>query len=293
MNSEYLSIRTRTVYRYAMAWTAEVRAKAHAARRAKSKLDANAYDWGTIQLRHDSGILWTRLPTECGISKTVLRKAKEAGLLVKRSYHQWRAHHKRSVPCEAFKETLRTRGITFVEEFKPLSDRQFSIDVSFPDRKLGIEINGNQHYEKAGVLREYYQRRHDLIVAAGWTLLEIHFSIVYDGVRLKQLVDSIATGQSPNIDYSFYIKQPRRPKYGDRAAYAAGLRAQNTILQAPRVQMLMESSIDFTRFGWVTQAANLLQIRPQKVKQWMLRFAPSFYEECFHYSDRGRSRTCN
>lgn len=262
----------------------ETRERAKASKKAKSD-DLSAYDWVAIQSKHDGGILWTRLPKECGVSPTKLKKAREAGLVTKHHYHQWRAYHKRSVPCEAFKEALRASGVNFVEEFQPLPNRQFSIDVAFPDRRLGVEINGNQHYEEAGVLREYYQQRHDLIVESGWTILEVHFSIVYDSKRLEQLVLRLATGQEPDIDYSFYIKQPKQPKkakYGDRPTYFTALREQAKIAQRPRVQMLIESGIDFSKFGWVNKAASLLGIREQRVSKWMKRFAPELYSKCFH-----------
>lgn len=32
----------------------------------------------------------------------------------------------------------------------PLDDRSFSLDIAFPEKKIGIEVNGNQHYERNG-----------------------------------------------------------------------------------------------------------------------------------------------
>ena len=53
-------------------------------------------------------------------------------------------------------------------------DNASNIDIAFPDIKLGIEINGNQHYNSDGTLKDYYQERHNLIEEAGWKLLEVH-----------------------------------------------------------------------------------------------------------------------
>lgn len=89
----------------------------------------------------------------------------------------WKTHEKfKSYPCEKVKEELIKSNILFIPEFQPLihKKRFFSIDIAFPDLKIGIEINGGQHY-KEGKLAPYYQERHDLIEAEGWKLYEIPY----------------------------------------------------------------------------------------------------------------------
>ena len=93
--------------------------------------------------------------------------------------HVWKRNDKfKSGPCEHLKEVLKERNIEFVEEFTPLIDRMFSIDIAIPDKKIAIEVNGQQHYN-GSELAPYYQERHDLIEAEGWTIHEIHYSKVY------------------------------------------------------------------------------------------------------------------
>ncbi len=48
--------------------------------------------------------------------------------------------------------------------------------------------------------------------------------------------------------------------------------------QQPIIEKLINSDIDFTRYGWVTPAAEIIGIQSQKVKGWMLRNIPDFYE---------------
>ncbi len=67
--------------------------------------------------------------------------------------HNWKQQNKfNSAPCERLKQWLRENNIPFVEEFTPLQDRFFSLDIAFPDKLIGIEINGNQHYNPDGRL---------------------------------------------------------------------------------------------------------------------------------------------
>jgi hypothetical protein len=57
--------------------------------------------------------------------------------------------------------------------------------------------------------------------------------------------------------------------------------------QKPIIQALLESNIDFCSFGWVTPAAEIIGITPQKVGRWMKRNMPEFYEEkCFKRKSR-------
>lgn len=102
--------------------------------------------------------------------------------------HPWkRSNKQKSHPCEAFKQILQSNEIQFIEEFKPLTDRFFSIDIAFPECKIGIEINGGQHYDKFERLKPYYDNRHKLIVNNGWLLYEIPWYAVFN----EEFVDII------------------------------------------------------------------------------------------------------
>lgn len=95
--------------------------------------------------------------------------------------HPWKKNSKFvSAPCEVLKRRLIDAGLTFVEEYVPLSDRHFAIDIAFTDAKLAIEVNGNQHYDEHGTLKSYYQERHDLIEGAGWHVLELHYASCFE-----------------------------------------------------------------------------------------------------------------
>lgn len=49
-----------------------------------------------------------------------------------------------------------------------------------------------------------------------------------------------------------------------------------------RIQMILESNIDFSRYGWVNMVSDLISIKPQKVNAWMMKHMPRFYHDnCF------------
>ena len=213
-----------------------------------------------------------------------ISKGRKKYLLENKELHPWKRKDKfKSEPCERVKQFLKDSGISFVEEWTPLEDRNFSIDIAFPDTKFGIEINGNQHYNKDGSLAPYYQQRHDLIEKAGWTLLELHYSIAFNLEKLKNILD---IKEQP--DYSEYFKileekrtqrnlaKPLVEKRGGKVS------RNNDIKWEPFKQIIANSDIDFSKFGWVNKVAELLSISPQKVNKWMKRYLPDIYEnKCF------------
>jgi hypothetical protein len=52
-----------------------------------------------------------------------------------------------------------------------------------------------------------------------------------------------------------------------------------------KITLITSSSIQFDKRGWVLEVSKLLGIKPQAVKQWMLREVPEFYKNCYHHVD--------
>lgn len=166
------------------------------------RIDLTKIDWVKIQSDHDSGLNFCEIVKLHSISKTVLHRASVEGFfrrnkpinkmttekrkLASERMKKMRAEgignltHRKSIPCEELKRNLKEKGFVFSEEFRPLENRLFRLDIAFPEKKIAIEVNGNQHYENRGKLKPYYQERHDLIESAGWKLQELHYSLCFD-----------------------------------------------------------------------------------------------------------------
>lgn len=95
--------------------------------------------------------------------------------------HPWKRNDKfKSVPCENLKTSLRQQNIQFEEEHTPLEDHAYAIDIAFPEIRVGVEVNGEQHYNRDGTLRDYYAKRHEQIEKSGWRIIELHYARCYE-----------------------------------------------------------------------------------------------------------------
>lgn len=122
--------------------------------------------------------------------------------------HPWKSPDKfKSIPCEKFKIVLDEINISYIPEMTISNDRYYSIDIAFPEYKIGIEINGNQHYNSNGTLKEYYQKRHEYITSLGWKLYEIHYSQCFDKNKIKGIIDKVLKDKDNiyDFDYSEYL----------------------------------------------------------------------------------------
>ena len=126
--------------------------------------------------------------------------------------HPWKSSYKlKSKPCENLKDFLKNKDILFIEEFTPQipSKRNYSIDIAFPDKMIGIEVNGNQHYNPDGTLKEYYSNRHNEIEFAGWKLYQIHYSLCYNKTILEEFISKILL-ENKKIEFNYSIYIPKQ-----------------------------------------------------------------------------------
>ena len=125
-------------------------------------------------------------------TKNLLSQKRKKYLHENPDKHPWKKNSKfTSEPCEFLKDKLSSMGISFIEEYQPMKTRFFSLDIAFPDQKIGLEINGHQHYNKDGSLKSYYQERHDLIMGEGWNLIEIPYNQVYNEEIMRKIIQMI------------------------------------------------------------------------------------------------------
>lgn len=198
------------------------------------KIDLNSIDWNEIQKAHDDGICWSSLMEKFNVSQKILYRAERNGFIVKnlrdkklssdtkkkisvarKKYlaenpdkHPWKRNSKfKSKPCEIFKQRLLENSINFIEEYQPSKERFYTIDVAFPNKMIGIEINGNQHYNRDGTLKDYYKTRNDFFKEIGWKIYEIHYSVIYSDELLSVLINDVKNFSLSVEEHEYYTKE--------------------------------------------------------------------------------------
>lgn len=219
-------------------------------------------------------------------TKKVLSEKRKQYLKNNPDKHPWKRKDKiNSVPCNNVKEFLNQRKIQYIEEYSPITDRLFSIDIAFPHIKVGIEINGNQHYTRDGKLKPYYQERHALIEQAGWRLIEVHYSQCFSADNISRFLDfDIPFDNTGIIQRYFEKKKQRETEKQKNASMPRGqkIKKLTTAKWESRKHEIFNHDIDFSKYGWVSKVATVLGISPQKINGWMKTYHPVFFKnECF------------
>lgn len=138
------------------------------------------------QRRH-KGFHWTEE------EKKRLSESRKRYLMNNPDKHPWKHNDKFiSKPCEHLKNILREHNIEFLEEFTDANwQHNYSADIIIQTKHTIIEVNGNQHYNN-GQLTEYYQMRHDYLVAQGYNVIEFHYANCYKEHEITQLIKEIS-----------------------------------------------------------------------------------------------------
>lgn len=205
--------------------------------------------------------------------------------------HVWKRNSKFiSIPCQNLKNKFDELGIKYIEELTPFDDYNYSIDIAWPDIKVGIEVNGNQHYNNDGTLVEYYQKRHNIFESRGWKLYEIHYTKCYnidikdfnDILKLdiydKEYVKEIFDKKLIKIKNKEINKQRNNQDRLNKKEEKINFYKNAIIL------LIKESNIDFSKFGWVNKAQNYLKenfniLLKGNISRFIKKYYPDFFKQ--------------
>lgn len=95
--------------------------------------------------------------------------------------------NKRAVSQEKLWAAVQERWPMAVDEYKPLENRRFKIDIAFVELKIAIEIEGWENHGKYKKAHQLDCKRTNLIALDGWTFLRF-----YHGEIMNTLEDVLA-----------------------------------------------------------------------------------------------------
>ena len=160
---------------------------------------------------------------------------------------------------------------------------RYSIDFAWVHKKIAFEIDGKQHeLEK---MKASDIRKDTLLKEHGWTIIRIKWSEFIQHKSkfiesMKQVIDS-------NEYTMLYDTQEMAKRYISLSKLKVlESNKRGNILRAnwgnqnrDRVSKVLNSDIDFSKFGWVSKLAILLDMQPQKINNWIKKHIPDFYND--------------
>jgi very-short-patch-repair endonuclease len=168
------------------------------------------------------------------------------------------------------KKYLRELNVQFIEEFQPCLDinRFFSIDIAFPDKKIGIEINGFQHYEDDNFsLKPYYQKRHDILENLGWKIYEIHYSLCYNHDEISKILPQIlASEKKIEFDYTIFRHKEKKIKVSELDPNWRYRPRPLSRKERPSKQQLIDYINNKTSFNHI---AKIWNVSSRTVRSWI------------------------
>jgi len=215
--------------------------------------------------------------------KKKLSEKRKAWLAANPDKHPWKTNSKFvSEPCQNLKYALANAGIDFIAEYAPLPDRFFAIDIAFPAVKIGIEVNGEQHYNRDGSLKKYYQDRHNLIEATGWKIFEIHYHACYNDEKTKEIVNSLLNLHEIDDIENLSFDNPKRSnqkhesassqkKFISQQAYFDSQKLSEESLQKWKDAIRIT---DTSKFGFISKIAKTMNCSHTHVRRILNKYFP-------------------
>ena len=188
--------------------------------------------------------------------------------------------------CENFKNMLRSKNINFIEEYSPFAPiKLYRLDIAFPDEKIGIEINGSQHYNSDGSLNLYTLEKQKYFEDRGWKIYQIFYKSCYN-ININDFSDilNLPIHDKEYIQEHFsrkYIKEQEKIKQREYKLKEKLLIDEQRKLII--LNLITNSGIDFSKSTWSKQAIQYLEKRGELWNKGIFRcirkYAPTFLKQ--------------
>lgn len=234
-------------------------------------------------------------------TKRKISKIRKEWLSENKDKHVWKKNSKFvSIPCENFKSFLKSKNINFVEEYEPFQTCNYCIDIAWPDEKIGIEINGNQHYNRDGSLKKYYSDRHLYFENNGWKIFEIHYTKCYN-INIEKFEDILNLPIYDKEYVGVYFSKKEKQEMSKKEKELEKIKRQNIKKEKSEElynqhkkiieNLIYNSGIDFSKYGWSGECKEYLRKRNElfdvNVFKNIKKFFPEFLKQEFVFKRKG------
>ena len=208
---------------------------------------------------------------------------------IKEGLKKWKEIHReeflaysrgQSKCCENFKQYLRNNNINFIEEYIPYpNERLYSLDISFPDEKIAIEINGSQHYDKDGNLNQSTLDKQKFFEERGWKIIQIYYKWCYGVLYTNKEINSIFDLPIHNKNYVKEIYKRSYKKQQDKIVKEKEKQKIEDNHKQIIYNLIYNSNIDFSKSGWSAKAYKYLKERNELWNKHIFGLIRNFFPD--------------
>lgn len=181
--------------------------------------------------------------------------------------------HKETYPERYFKKILKG----FVCQYRP-EGTLYEIDFANVDKKVAIEIDGEQHYVDQRIVAHDIKRTKTL-EELGWKIIRVRWSHYKKLNRQEQReILSLLMNESTGVDVKLklFIDLKKERLLLDKQNKADIKRKQIN----DKIEKILSSGIDVTKFGWCEVMKRFLN-QKKSPATWMSKYMPEYYSKCF------------
>lgn len=162
-----------------------------------------------------------------------------------------------------------------------LSVYPYFIDFAFKNIKVAVELDGRCHFVHGETRNGHDRKKDEHLIKHGWKVFRIGYTENNEKTIQEFLIyiSKIDAGekQLPNrmFKYTEYrnLNKPKRT----REEWFEEQNKKLIELNQPLVELVKNSNIDFSKWGWKTQVGLLINKDSRKIVKWMQKYMPEFY----------------
>lgn len=159
----------------------------------------------------------------------------------------------------------------------------YFIDFAFLNIKLAVQLDGKCHFSHGDKRLEHdFQKDKDLS-QKGWKIFRIKYdqtnqSIIQEFLKYLNQIKYKDKSLIENRIYK-YREVVKKPQHRSRKKYLQEFKEKLNLKNKPKINAILAANIDYTKFGWKTKIAKILNVAPQSAGRWLKKYMPEIYQK--------------
>jgi very-short-patch-repair endonuclease len=165
----------------------------------------------------------------------------------------------------------------------------YFIDFSFINEKVAVEYDGEVHFKNGKERYEHDIKRDEYLKTKGWRVYRIPYYEMKN-FKIEDLLNFIGNPiKNENINKIDYLMKYKEYKKLQDEKERLKKELKKELIEKTKQEnikilreKILNSNIDFSKFGWVNKVSIIINCKFQHVNSWMKKHMLDFYnEKCF------------